>query len=97
MILFVGTLVVSHGELLMVPLLTVNVFLLALLVLDDRLPALGHRPAEGLGLVHLSLLPLVFCSPVLKPDFHLKLFIVITFYIKLINKGSLQKKSKKKM
>ena len=59
-------------------------------MLDDGLPALPHHhagtgPAQGLGLVRLRLLALVFCSSVLKPDFHLKLFIVITFYINLIN------------
>ena len=89
----VGTLVVSHGEalqLVMVPLLTVDVLLLALVVLNDGLPALAHHhaaaaPTQRLGLVCLCLLSLVFCPSVLKPDFHLKLFIVITFYINLIN------------
>ena len=75
---------------LQLSLLAVNVLLLALVMLDDGLPALPHHhagpgPAQGLGLVRLRLLALVFCSSVLKPDFHLKLFIVITFYINLIN------------
>ena len=89
----VGTLVVSHGEalqLVRVPLLTVDVLLLALVVLNDRLPSLAQHhvapaPTQRLGLVCLCLLSLVFCPSVLKPDFHLKLFIVITFYINLIN------------
>lgn len=71
-------------------LLAVNVLLLALVVLDDRLPSLPHHhavpgPAQGLGLVCLRLLALMLRSSILKPDFHLKLFIVITFYINLIN------------
>lgn len=71
-------------------LFTVDVLLLALVVLDDGLPALPHHhpclaPAQRLGLVGLCLFPLMFRPSVLKPDFHLKLFIVITFYINLIN------------
>ena len=71
-------------------LLAVNVLLLALVVLDDRLPGLAHHhvvpgPAQGLLLVRLRLFALMLCSSVLKPDFHLKLFIVITFCINLIN------------
>ena len=59
-------------------------------MLDDGLPALPHHhpclaPAQRLGLVGLCLFPLMFRPSVLKPDFHLKLFIVITFYINLIN------------
>ena len=71
-------------------LFTVDVLLLALVVLDDGLPALPHHhpclaPAQRLGLVGFCLFPLMFRPSVLKPDFHLKLFIVITFYINLIN------------
>ena len=50
-----------------------------------RHPRVSSR--QSLLLVRLSFFSLVFCSPVLKPNFHLKegLFIMIKIFIELIN------------
>lgn len=60
-------------------------------MLEDGLAVLPRHArvasGQGLLLVRLSFLSLVFGSPVLKPNFHLKerLFIMIKIFIELIN------------